>query len=81
MTSTKKELAWAILGHPIEWADAMWPVTVCDTQGIRVRYQKMPKDQLADLRLQGGMAKFTAFYLGDEWRLLDMVADTATEAI
>jgi len=80
MTSTDRRLAWAILGHPIAWDDRMWPVTVCDTEGKFVRYQRMAKDQLADLRLHGGMAKFRAIWTGDEWRLLEMVADTETEA-
>lgn len=73
-------LTWAILGHPADQDQQLWPVTICDTRGLRVRYQKIAKDALADLRLMGGMAKYRAIWLGDEWRLLEMVDDTETEA-
>lgn len=80
MKMTAPELTWVILGHPLDPSKETWPATVMDVNSRRLRYQRIPKGQALETNLMGGMAKWSAHYIDNEWRLIEMVPDTATEA-
>lgn len=69
------------VGIPASPDQKMVPVTIFDLESRRVKYQHAPRDQLA---VMGGRktAQWTAIWssLGQEWKLLDIVSETAEAA-
>lgn len=67
------------IGYPEDCHQALIPVTIFDLESRRVRYQKVHRDQL-EVMGDTKTAMWKAYWTGTDWRLIDIVPDTAEAA-